>query len=335
MGHTVQRVIILVLTLGVIAFGVLVWSYGQYVRPGPLPAPITLVIPRGAGVDEIAARLSRTGVLADPLIFRHAARLTGHDKGLRAGEYAFAAAISAREVLMLLGSGKTVVRRLTVAEGLTTREVLDRLLVTEGLDGSVEPVPEEGSLLPETYHFSYGDSRAAMVHRMSTAMQETVTTLWWQRDMDLSLRSPRQMVVLASLVEKETGLAAERSRIAAVFLNRLEKGMRLQSDPTVVYGLTNGSGSLGRALTRRDLRHPSPYNTYVIKGLPPAPICNPGRASLESVVHPARTRDLYFVADGSGGHIFAATLKEHNQNVARWRRIRDAEGPSRADTGIP
>ena len=217
MGHTVQRVIILVLTLGVIAFGVLVWSYGQYVRPGPLPAPITLVIPRGAGVDEIAARLSRTGVLADPLIFRHAARLTGHDKGLRAGEYAFAAAISAREVLMLLGSGKTVVRRLTVAEGLTTREVLDRLLVTEGLDGSVEPVPEEGSLLPETYHFSYGDSRAAMVHRMSTAMQETVTTLWWQRDMDLSLRSPRQMVVLASLVEKETGLAAERSRIAAVF----------------------------------------------------------------------------------------------------------------------
>ncbi len=191
----------------------------------------------------------------------------------------------------------------------------------EGLSGETGPVPPEGSLLPETYHYSWNDDRAALVERMQTGMEVVLAELWPERAEGLPINTPEEAVILASIVEKETGVAEERPLVASVFVNRLKRGMRLQSDPTVVYGLTNGQRPLGRTLTFRDLDRPSPYNTYTNGGLPPGPIANPGRAALEAVLHPAESRYLYFVADGTGGHAFAKTLVEHNRNVAKWRKI--------------
>jgi UPF0755 protein len=286
-----------------------------------------MVVERGAGLDAISAALADAGIVADPFVFRWGARLSGAAKHLRAGEFAFPAGVSPRRVLAILESGKAVVRRLTVAEGLTTAQVAVQVRRAEGLSGDIGVVPEEGALLPETYHFSWGDGRAAILRRMVDGMDQALGELWAGRDPDLPLKTPRDALVLASIVEKETGLAVERARIAGVFVNRLRRGMRLQSDPTVAYGMTAGSGDLGRPLSRADLARPSPYNTYLIGGLPPGPICNPGRAAIAAVVHPEATDALYFVADGSGGHVFARTLAEHNRNVARWRRL---EGKARS-----
>jgi len=249
-------------------------------------------------------------------------RLRKDAGSLRAGEFAFPAHVSPVEAAEILKAGKTVVRKVTFPEGLTSFEIVDILNRTEGLTGDVALIPGDGALLPETYHFSYGDSREGLIERMSLKMQEALETLWVERDEDLPLKRMDDAVVLASIVEKETGLHAERPLVAAIFINRLRKGMRLQSDPTVVYALTEGKGELDRALTRQDWKIESPYNTYRINGLPPGPIANPGLASLQAVFHPAKTKDLYFVADGTGGHVFAETLKEHNRNVAQWRRIK-------------
>jgi UPF0755 protein len=312
------------------------FAYIRLSALGPLAAPVTLVIPKGAGIDTITQQLTDAKVLSDPFFFRLAARVASREKPLRAGEYLFPARISARQTIALLQSGKTVIRRLTIAEGLTTHQVLAQLDVTEGLEGRVTSIPAEGALLPETYHFSYGDGRQGIVLRMMRAMEETVQRLWNERSVGPILKSPREAVILASIVEKETAVAAERPRIAAVFLNRMKRGMRLQSDPTVVYGLIGGRGPLGRPLTRADLQAPSPYNTYLIDGLPPAPIANPGRASLAAVLNPTQTDELYFVADGSGGHVFAHTLEEHNRNVAKWRKIQQESAPARdGTTGAP
>ena len=297
------------------------WGYAAFVRPGPLTEPRTTIIPRGSGVDAIAGLLSSAGVISHPLAFLAGARLTGAGKGLRYGEYAFEPGISMQDVLAKLLSGKTVVRRLTVPEGLTGAQIMQQFLSLDGLEGSIERRPDEGALLPDTYHYSYGDSRQSILQRMSESMEAHLQQKWRERPPSL-LKSPREALILASIVEKETGIAAERPHVAAVFLNRLKRGMRLQSDPTVVYGLTRGSGALGRALARADLQSDSPFNTYVMQGLPPGPICNPGRASVDAVLFPANTSDLYFVADGAGGHVFAETLEEHNRNVARWRKLR-------------
>ncbi len=216
---------------------------------------------------------------------------------------------------------KPVVRRLTVPEGLTTQQVLAQIDHTEGLEGKISTLPAEGGLLPETYDFSYGDSRQEMIVRMRKAMAETLATLWKTHAPEIRLQTPEQALILASIVEKETGRAEERPRVAAVFLNRLAHHMRLQSDPTVVYALANGKGPLGRPLTHADLDVASYYNTYLHDGLPPGPIANPGKASLVAVLHPADSDDLYFVADGAGGHVFAKTLDEHNKNVAHLRRM--------------
>ncbi|MFQ5766287.1 MAG: endolytic transglycosylase MltG [Rhodospirillales bacterium] len=321
MGHTLKTAAAVLAVLAAAGAGGAWWGHDQFTRPGPSTADITVIIERGAGIDGIAGALARAGVLEDPLVFRIAARWITADNPLKAGEYAFAAGISARGALELLQSGKTVVRRLTVIEGLTTAEIVAQLQTTEGLTGLVTPAPPEGGLLPETYHFSFGDRRRAIIGRMRDAMDALMANLWRNKAPGVALQSPREALILASIVEKETAVPAERPRIAAVFLNRLARGMRLQSDPTVVYGLTQGRRPLGRPLGRDDLKAPSPYNTYLIDGLPPGPICNPGSASLEAVLRPGETDDLYFVADGSGGHVFAATLAEHNRNVAKWRRL--------------
>ncbi len=307
----------LVLIAGLLAYFII----DRFERPGPLTADTVILIPQGSGVDAIARQLHEAGAIEDPLVFRLGVRLLRAGRELRAGEYLFPVALSNRDVIDLLRSGQTVVRRLTLAEGLTSQEIVALLEQAEALEGAVDSVPPEGSLLPETYHYARGDDRGELVARMGRARDELLSELWPRRAPNLPVATPEEAVVLASIVEKETGIAGERPQVASVFVNRLRKGMRLQSDPTVVYGLTGGTGPLGRALTRKDLQAPSPYNTYLNPGLPPGPIANPGRAALEAVLNPAQTPFLYFVADGSGGHAFAKTLAEHNRNVAKWRKL--------------
>jgi UPF0755 protein len=298
------------------------YGIDRFERPGPLSADTVVYIPQGSGLEAIARQLAQAGVIEDPLVFRLGAHALGATRALRAGEYLFPAALSARDAIELLRSGRTVVRRLTLAEGLTSFEIVALIEKAEALEGAVGPVPPEGSLLPETYHYARGDSRADLLARMGRALDEAMGELWPGRAPGLPIAMPEEAVILASIVEKETGVADERPLVASVFVNRLKRGMRLQSDPTVVYGLSGGKGPLGRTLSRRDLQTPSPYNTYLVDGLPPGPIANPGRAALEAVLNPAQTGYLYFVADGSGGHAFAKTLAEHNRNVAKWRQIK-------------
>jgi UPF0755 protein len=293
----------------------------RYTNPGPLTESRTVIIPRGSSVDDIAHQLWHAGILGDPYSFVLGVRIDGNAPRLRSGEYAFAARVTPRDVARELATGHTVVRRLTVPEGLTTAQVLALIQTAEGLEGDIGPTPGEGTLLPETFFYSWGDSRHQLVQRAEHSMSETLAQLWAHRAPDLPLQTPEQAVILASIVEKETAIPEERPMVAAVFLNRLKQNMRLQADPTVIYGITHGQGPLDRPLTHDDVDTASRWNTYTIDGLPPTPIDNPGRASLEAVLHPAKTDDLYFVADGTGHHVFAKTLAEHNRNVAHLRDV--------------
>ncbi|MFQ6017916.1 MAG: endolytic transglycosylase MltG [Kiloniellaceae bacterium] len=306
----------------IVAAAVALYGIDRFERPGPLEADSIVFIPRGAGLAAIAGRLQGAGVIDDALVFRLGVRALGATRRLRAGEYRFPAGVSMRGAVGVLISGQTVLRRLTLPEGLTSAEAVALIADAEFLDGESGPMPAEGSLLPETYHFARGDARAGLIRRMQRARDALLAELWPNRAGGLPFDTPEEAVILASIVEKETGVPEERALVASVFVNRLKKGMRLQSDPTVVYGLTGGKGPLGRALTRQDLRTPGPYNTYLSDGLPAGPIANPGRAAIESVLNPAQTEVLYFVADGDGGHTFARTLEEHNRNVARWRKVK-------------
>jgi UPF0755 protein len=294
----------------------------QYQRPGPLASATSIIVPKGAAVPQIAQLLEAANVIAEPLIFRIGARLEGLDASLRAGEYRFPPAVSMQQALAMLRQGDTVVRRVTIPEGMTSRQVVSLLAEAEGLEGELAAVPLEGALLPETYGYSWGDSRSDMIHRMSSALSTTLDELWANRAEGLPLASPREAVILASIVEKETGVPQERPRVAAVFLNRLRLGMKLQADPTVTYAVY-GANAPPRPLTFADLQYPSPYNTYLVEALPPGPIANPGWASLQAVLRPAPSDELFFVADGSGGHVFARTLDEHNRNVVRWRKLNE------------
>jgi UPF0755 protein len=314
-----------VVTLALILGGAALFALQRFERPGPLAADSNLIVPRGAGLGVIATQLEDSGVIEDAFLFKLGVRLQGSARNLKAGEYAFPANVSMRGAFEILDRGETVVRQLTVAEGLTSVEVIALVAAAEGLGGKAGPAPPEGALLPETYHYSWNDERAALVARMRASLDQALAELWPKRAEGLPIKTPEEAVILASIVEKETGVPEERPLVASVFINRLNRGMRLQSDPTVVYGLTNGQGPLGRALILKDLEKSTPYNTYVIAGLPPGPIANPGRAALEAVLNPADTKYLYFVADGSGGHAFAKTLVEHNKNVAAWRKIQRAE----------
>lgn len=301
--------------------GGFLWLRHAYRAPGPARGATVLVVPRGSGLAAIATQLFEAHVIASREVFVVGTTLAGAAHQLEAGEYRFPAHVSAYQAMRLMREGKTVVHRLTVPEGLTTPEVMALVGKAPALSGPLPPVPAEGALLPQTYDYTLGETRAAMIARMKRAMAAEVAKLWAARAPGLPLANPEQAVILASIIEKETALAAERPVIAGVFYNRLRLGMRLQSDPTVIFAVTGGQGPLGRPLSDADLATPSPYNTYRVNGLPPGPIDNPGQASLIAALHPASTEDLYFVADGRGGHVFAKTLAGQDRNVARWRKL--------------
>ncbi|MGF1623573.1 MAG: endolytic transglycosylase MltG [Alphaproteobacteria bacterium] len=324
------RLIGLVFILGLVAAGIFAWGWARYTAPGPLQTETNVVISRNSSVAQIAATLTTAGVIEDPMILEYYdkfERITASDGvrvDMRAGEFAMPAGVSAQEARQILIDGPTVQRRLTAPEGLTTEQILRLVNDAEGLVGELSIAVTEGELLPETYFYSYGDSRESIVTRMRDDMRRLVAEQWDQRDEGLPLETPEEAVILASIVQEEAGNLQEMPRVAGVFINRLNRGMPLQADATVEYGITLGSGPLGRGLLRSELETETPYNTYMIEGLPPTPIANPGREAIEAVLHPAQTDDLYFVADGSGGHAFARTLEEHNRNVARWREIEAA-----------
>ncbi|CAK0739643.1 Endolytic murein transglycosylase [uncultured Gammaproteobacteria bacterium] len=313
----------ILLTLGTVLVATAVWTVARIEAPGPLVEARTVVVARG-GLFDIADTLVEAGVVNHLGLFL-VATMSGGGHALKAGEYLFPAGASIAAVVELLRQGKTVVHRLTVPEGWTSAQVVALIKAEPALSGDLTLTPAEGSLLPGTYHFSLNDGRNALVERLRAAMTVALREAWAARAKEVTLASPEQVLVLASMVEKETGLAAERPRVAGVFLNRLQAGMRLQSDPTVIYALTKGGAPLGRSLTRADLKTESAYNTYYAEGLPPGPIANPGKAALAAVLNPERHELLYFVADGSGGHVFAKTLAEHNHNVAHWREVSQAK----------
>jgi len=311
----------LVVAAAIVAAGAWFYLQNALQSPGPLAAQHVVVVQKGSASSQIGALLEQEGVIEDDLLFRIALRLDGDRRPLKAGEYEFPAGVTVLGAIEQMRAGRTVIRRFTVPEGLTVAEVLKLVREVEGLEGDISLRPGEGTLLPETYHFSLGDSRDSVVQRMRQAMTEALDAAWAKRQPDLPLVSKEEALTLASIVEKETGMPEERPRVAAVFINRLRRGMRLESDPTTIYGITKGSGPLDRTLTRNDVQTPSAYNTYSIAGLPPGPIANPGRAAIEATLNPIESRDLFFVADGSGGHAFAETLEQHNRNVANWRRV--------------
>jgi UPF0755 protein len=258
-------------------------------------------------------------VIDQPWVFIGGVLLLRAREGLKAGEYAFKAHASLSDVVTTLSEGKVVIHQITIPEGLTSEQIVAHLMDNDVLAGNIDEVPAEGSLLPDTYSFTRGITRAQIIRRMQRAQQSLLADIWARRTPDLPLKTPQELVILASLVEKETGRPDERTRIAAVFVNRLKQKMRLQSDPTIIYGLVGGKGSLGRPIMKSEIDQPTPYNTYQIEGLPPGPITNPGRAALEAAANPARTRDLYFVAEGNGGHLFAETYEQHQKNVLHLR----------------
>jgi UPF0755 protein len=298
---------------------IFVWAYET---PGPAArqgGATTVILHRHDGVSVVAGELAEAGVIRSAALFVAAAELTRAAPRLKAGEYAFPSRASLAEVIHKLRTGDIVHHRITIPEGLTSQQAVDILNASDILVGQV-PTPPEGALLPETYDVTRGEQRAAVLQRMMDARDRVVAALWAHRKPGLPFRTPDEAVTLASIVEKETALPGERPRVAAVYVNRLKIGMRLQADPTVIYGITGGA-PLGRGIRQSELEAQNPYNTYVNAGLPPGPIANPGRASLAAVLDPPDTNELYFVADGTGGHVFAATNEEQAKNVARWRQI--------------
>lgn len=297
------------------------YAYSEYSAPGPLAADKVFMVDPGQSVTGIGDALQQNGIVSNGRIFALMAELTGQRGQLKAGEYAFASGATMAEVMALIASGKAVTYKISIPEGFTSQMAVDRVNANQVLAGAPAVTPPEGSILPDTYVFRRGMTRQKLVEDMQAAQSRLLGELWATRKPVAVIETPEQAVTLASIVEKETAQADERPVIASVFINRLAKGMRLQSDPTIIYGIAGGKGRLDRPLTRADIEATTPYNTYRINGLPPGPIANPGRAALEAVLNPEDTDKLYFVADGTGGHAFAATLEEHNRNVKNWRQI--------------
>jgi UPF0755 protein len=312
--------IVLVLMLGV--GGGYIYGRQKIEAPGPLQEDKVVNIPARAGMTDIADILQREGVIDNNRwafigsVFALKAR-----SDLKPGEYSFQKNASLRDVIGTMVEGKVVQHAVTIPEGLTSEQIVARLSDSDIFAGTVREVPREGTLLPETYKFPRGTTRDQVIQRMQQAQKRVLAEIWERRNPDIPVKTPEQLVTLASIVEKETGKPDERSRVAAVFVNRLRQKIKLQSDPTIIYGLVGGKGTLGRPIKRSEIQQPSPYNTYVVDGLPPGPIANPGRASLEAAANPARTRDLFFVADGTGGHSFTETYDQHQKNVAKLRAM--------------
>lgn len=312
---------------GLFLVGAALILYMQQIdQPGPLAEDTRITIQRGIGLKTISLHLKKDNIIADEFLFEVGARLNRIDRVLKAGEYDIPAQASIRDVLSILEDGQVVSYNITIPEGLTVVEAIDLIKDNQMLKGEITKVPAEGWLHPETYAFVRGSTRQDIVDRMVQAQEDLVEKLWQERSEDSFLTSKDDLLTLASIIEKETSIAAERRRVAGVFVNRLQKNMRLQTDPTVIYAITMGQRKLERALTRHDIKTTdSSYNTYKYAGLPPGPIANPGKKSLEAALNPEQHNYFYFVADGTGGHVFSKSLKEHNRNVAKWRKIRDAE----------
>lgn len=295
-------------------------TYSQFVGEGPLKERTEVFIPRGS-LKKIATVLHENGVISSPSIFVLGVRASGNTHHIKSGEYSIPRRASAKMVMDILVSGQTYIRRVVIPEGLTSAQIVDILDNAKGLVGVVSQIPKNGTLLPETYHYSYGDTKEGMLMRMKNDMKRFIDSEWEKRASNLPLKSKQEAIILASIVEKETSLNTERAMVAGVFINRLNKKMRLQSDPTVIYAVTDGRLDLNRSLKRKDLKIQNPYNTYVIPALPIGPIGNPGKEAIKAVLNPAETDALYFVATGRGGHAFSKTLKEHNQNIQNWLKV--------------
>ncbi|MGB1077368.1 MAG: endolytic transglycosylase MltG [Bdellovibrionales bacterium] len=313
--------------LAFVAGGV-AYSFSLYKGAGPLGEAKQVTIPKGTGVSGIASILSKEGLIDHPFLFKVMARVTDMQGSLKAGEYEFSPSVSMADILTKLAEGKVILRQITIPEGKTSHEIVRLLKAKDDLTQDFETLPAEGALLPDTYSYQSTDSVVSVLAQMESAMKKTLDEAWEGRAKDLPITTKEEAIILASIVEKETGVASERATIAGVFVNRLNAGMPLQTDPTVIYAITKGAhkndgkGPLGRRLLRKDLEIDSPYNTYKYAGLPKGPICNPGKEAILAALNPEKNDYIYFVADGTGGHIFSKTLAEHNRNVAKWRKIR-------------
>jgi UPF0755 protein len=333
-----NAIITLVVLVAIVTGLALAIGKHRFEAPGPLDRERIVNIPRGLGIRDIADLLQREGVIDQPWVFMGGVIALKARDELKYGEYLFQRQASLRDVVDTLIEGKVIQHQMTIPEGLTSEQIVARLLEHDVLSGPIKEIPKEGALLPETYRFTRGTTREQLLQRMQQAQRRALQDAWERRSPDLPIQTPEQLVVLASLIEKETSRADERSRVSSVFINRLKQKMKLQSDPTIIYGLVGGKGTLGRPIMRSEIEQATPYNTYVISGLPPGPIANAGRAALEAAANPSRTRELYFVADGTGGHAFAENLEQHQRNVARLRVIeqqqKEAIKPP-ADPGAP
>ncbi len=316
-GNAVFTILII---LAIVIGGAVLIGKNRLEASGPLPDDKIVNIPR-SGVRDVAESLEREGVINQPWIFIGAVILQKARGDLKSGEYQFTRNASLQDVINTIIEGKVVQHAITIPEGLTSQQIVQRLLDTDILAGNIREIPREGSLMPETYRVQRGMPREQLIQRMQQAQRRVLQEAWERRAPDLPIKSPDDLLTLASIVEKETGKSDERTRVAAVFVNRIKQRMRLQSDPTIIYGLVGGKGTLGRPILRSEITMPTPYNTYVIDGLPPGPIANPGRASIEATANPARTKELFFVADGSGGHTFSETLDQHQRGVQRLRAL--------------
>jgi len=331
-GNAIFSIILILAIAGGVA-----WSYGKhkFETPGPLDRDKVVNIPKGLGLRDIADLLARENVIEQPWLFIGGVLVLKAKDDLKYGEYKFTKQATLHETIETIIEGKVVQHAFTIPEGLTSEQIVARLAEIDFLAGNIREIPKEGTLLPETYNFPRGTTREQAIQRMQNAHRRVVQEIWERRSADLPIKTPEQLVTLASIVEKETGRPDERSRVAAVFVNRLRQRIKLQADPTIIYGLVGGKGTLGRPIMRSEIEQPTPYNTYVIEGLPPGPIANPGRASLEAAANPARTKEIYFVADGTGAHAFAENLAQHQQNIAKLRQFEQQVRSAPTDRAMP
>jgi len=319
--HVASNAITLLILALTMVGGMIAWGAAQMEQPGTFSDNTVFEVKAGDRLKSVSERLAEEGLISNGMIFRIAARSAGDEQKLKFGEYEIPGYASMNDVLDLLKSGRALSYQVTVPEGLTSFQIVTLLGEEPLLSGDIKEIPPEGSLAPDTYLISKGDKRSSLIRRMTLAQHKIITEAWALRAEGLPLETPDDALTLASIIEKETGVADERRKVASVFINRLNRGMKLQTDPTVIYGVTKGKGNLGRGLRQSELRTKTPWNTYVIEGLPETPIANPGKAAIEAALNPETTNFVFFVADGTGGHAFAETIGQHNKNVRAWRRI--------------